>query len=240
MGARYRGDWDGSCTHLICAFTNTPKFNQVKGKGKIVKKEWLERCHSERKRLPWRRFCLDNGDKKAESEEEVWEEEPVIASSSSMATQDEDMDTDDEIEAVRRMEKDEEERKGRNGRCVSPEKSKLPSAAADNDKEELDSDEAYNAETDVDDDDEDENNDGFPPLPDFFAGRVFVLFVPDGQLRKSLRRRVLAAGGAACDYMRPDADFAVVPEARGWDGGMEEATADNPSIRYLKKAAIVR
>ena len=31
---------------------------------------------------------------------------------------DEDMDTDDEIEAVRRMEKDEEERKGRNGRCV--------------------------------------------------------------------------------------------------------------------------
>ena len=33
---------------------------QVKGKGKIVKKEWVERCHSERKRLPWRRFCLDN------------------------------------------------------------------------------------------------------------------------------------------------------------------------------------
>ena len=32
----------------------------MKGKGKIVKKEWVERCHSERKRLPWRRFCLDN------------------------------------------------------------------------------------------------------------------------------------------------------------------------------------
>jgi len=142
-----------------------------------------------------------------------------------------------------------EERKGRNGRCVSPEKSKPSAAAADND-EELDSDEAYNAETDVDDEDSD---DGFPPLPDFFAGRVFVLFVPDGRLRKSLRRRVLAAGGAACgklrkslrrrvlaaggaacDYMRPDADFAVVPEARGWDGGMEEAAADNPSIRFVK------
>merc|ERR1712129_676593 len=35
MGARYRGDWDNSCTHLICAFVNTPKFNQVKGRGKI-------------------------------------------------------------------------------------------------------------------------------------------------------------------------------------------------------------
>ena len=29
MGAKYKGDWDGSCTHLVCAFTNTPKFNQV-------------------------------------------------------------------------------------------------------------------------------------------------------------------------------------------------------------------
>ena len=34
MGAKYKADWDPSCTHLVCAFTNTPKFNQVKGKGK--------------------------------------------------------------------------------------------------------------------------------------------------------------------------------------------------------------
>ena len=29
MGAKYKGDWDKDCTHLICAFANTPKFNQV-------------------------------------------------------------------------------------------------------------------------------------------------------------------------------------------------------------------
>ena len=75
MGARYHGDWNSSCTHLVCAFTNTPKFNQVKGKGKIVKKEWIELCHSQRKRFPWRRFCLDKDDKnKDESEEEIFEE----------------------------------------------------------------------------------------------------------------------------------------------------------------------
>jgi hypothetical protein len=40
--------------------------------GKIVKEEWLEACHADRKRYPWRRFCLDPGDKGAESEEEIW------------------------------------------------------------------------------------------------------------------------------------------------------------------------
>ena len=64
MGAKYRGDWDNSCTHLICAFVNTPKFNQVKSKsGKIVKKEWVEQSYADRKRYPWRRFCLDKNDK---------------------------------------------------------------------------------------------------------------------------------------------------------------------------------
>lgn len=57
-----------------CAFPNTPKFNQVKGKGKIVNKHWVENCHSERKRLPWRRFALDKNDNnQSESEDEIEE-----------------------------------------------------------------------------------------------------------------------------------------------------------------------
>merc|ERR1719309_608564 len=48
MGAKYKGDWDKECTHLICAFANTPKFNQVRGKGKIVTKSWIEDCHRKR------------------------------------------------------------------------------------------------------------------------------------------------------------------------------------------------
>ncbi|KAL1138605.1 hypothetical protein AAG570_008668 [Ranatra chinensis] len=55
MGAKYKADWDSSCTHLVCAFTNTPKFNQVRGSGKIVKKDWIEECYSKRMRFPWRR-----------------------------------------------------------------------------------------------------------------------------------------------------------------------------------------
>lgn len=100
MGARYHGDWNGSCTHLVCAFVNTPKFNQVKGKGKIVKKEWIEECFTQRKRLPWRRFCLDRNDQKMdESEDEVLEEQAP--------NDDYDCDTDEEIERIKREEEKE-------------------------------------------------------------------------------------------------------------------------------------
>nr|XP_029734884.1 LOW QUALITY PROTEIN: DNA repair protein XRCC1 [Aedes albopictus] len=72
MGAKYKSDWDSSCTHLICAFKNTPKYNQVHGKGKIVKKDWIERCHALRKRLSWRKFAMDSNDaEQTESEGEI-------------------------------------------------------------------------------------------------------------------------------------------------------------------------
>uniref|UniRef100_A0A1Q3F068 Putative dna repair protein n=1 Tax=Culex tarsalis TaxID=7177 RepID=A0A1Q3F068_CULTA len=75
MGAKYKSDWDSSCTHLICAFKNTPKYNQVHGHGKIVRKEWIERCHALRKRLSWRKFALDSDDEqRSDSEGEIVDE----------------------------------------------------------------------------------------------------------------------------------------------------------------------
>lgn len=72
MGAKYRSDWDSSCTHLICAFSSTPKYQQVKGKGIIVTKNWIEACFSDQKRLSWRRFALDTKERdEPESEEEI-------------------------------------------------------------------------------------------------------------------------------------------------------------------------
>ncbi|XP_001964023.3 DNA repair protein XRCC1 [Drosophila ananassae] len=75
MGAKYKADWEPGCTHLICAFKNTPKYNQVKGKGKIVTRSWIEKCHSLRKYLPWRRYALDTADLgQPESDEELCDE----------------------------------------------------------------------------------------------------------------------------------------------------------------------
>ncbi|XP_069974361.1 DNA repair protein XRCC1-like isoform X2 [Penaeus vannamei] len=75
MGAKYKQDWEPSCTHLICAFTNTPKFLQVKGKGKIVTAKWITDCHKNKIRYPWRRYQLERDRNADESEEEVWAEE---------------------------------------------------------------------------------------------------------------------------------------------------------------------
>lgn len=75
MGAKYRSDWDDSCTHLICAYRNTPKYNQVKGVGKIVRKDWVLDCHQKRRNLPWRRYALETKEAgQSESEDEVWDE----------------------------------------------------------------------------------------------------------------------------------------------------------------------
>uniref|UniRef100_A0A1A9WAW5 BRCT domain-containing protein n=1 Tax=Glossina brevipalpis TaxID=37001 RepID=A0A1A9WAW5_9MUSC len=75
LGAKYKTDWDNTCTHLICAFKNTPKYNQVRGQGKIVTRSWIEKCYDSKKYLPWRRFALDSSDlTKTESDEEIFDE----------------------------------------------------------------------------------------------------------------------------------------------------------------------
>ena len=120
MGARYSADWNDSCTHLVCAFLNTPKYNQVKTQSKnakIVKSVWIEKSHSDRIRYPWRRHCLDpndSGTRADESEEEIWDEKKITPKQeitneklnqrvTQTALPDDDLydkDTDEEIEEL--------------------------------------------------------------------------------------------------------------------------------------------
>ncbi|XP_076752905.1 DNA repair protein XRCC1 [Xylocopa sonorina] len=75
MGARYIADpntTNKKCTHLICAFKNTPKYQQLKGHSKIVTHSFIDDCYDEKTRFPWRRYALDNNEKtKPESEDEI-------------------------------------------------------------------------------------------------------------------------------------------------------------------------
>ncbi|KAH8264754.1 hypothetical protein KR044_013429 [Drosophila immigrans] len=113
LGAKYKADWEPGCTHLICAFRNTPKYNQVKGKGKIVTRSWIEKCYALKKYLPWRRYALDTTALgQPESDEEILDEalKPKVDAADDdedknvvlvdKMEQPSDPDTEDELERV--------------------------------------------------------------------------------------------------------------------------------------------
>lgn len=60
MGATYSDEWNKKCTHLICAFANTPKYAQVEqsGKGRIVTKQWINDCFKQKKFLAEEKYKL--------------------------------------------------------------------------------------------------------------------------------------------------------------------------------------
>jgi len=63
LGAKYKPDWDKECTHLICAFANTPKFNEVsKLGGTIVSKDWILDCYKNKKLLDAKKYALVSED----------------------------------------------------------------------------------------------------------------------------------------------------------------------------------
>ena len=208
MGGRYHGDWNSSCTHLVCAFTNTPKFNQVKGKGKIVKKDWIEECHLKRMRFPWRRYALEKADlKHEESEDEILEE---------VSANDYDCDTDEEIERIKTEElkskahvtsnsydcdTDEEEEKPRTALKNSfPNESPNPwEDDTDDEDVPVKSDEdLYGADTDIDEDMLPQTSQlSLEKLPNFFEGLTFFIGqdIKSGEL-DLVKRYIVGAGGS--------------------------------------------
>ncbi|KAK5643640.1 hypothetical protein RI129_007485 [Pyrocoelia pectoralis] len=183
LGAKYKADWDNSCTHLVCAFTNTPKFNQVKGKGKIVNRLWISDCHTQRKRLPWRRYALDRKDLgKAESEDEIYEDiprSPEVFYGRSNIKSDSGADTEDEIERISAMKKQETVIRS-----------------------------SYSVDTDEDIIKPVQNND-LPELPSILNGKKLYI---DDELsedeKKLLRRYIVALNGTVLD-VPTEVDFII-------------------------------
>ncbi|XP_073946536.1 DNA repair protein XRCC1-like [Choristoneura fumiferana] len=64
MGARFERDWGPACTHLVCAFPNTPKLKTVRASARndaciAVLGEWIEQCSQKRRLLPWQWFATE-------------------------------------------------------------------------------------------------------------------------------------------------------------------------------------
>ncbi|XP_047508001.1 DNA repair protein XRCC1 isoform X1 [Pieris napi] len=91
LGARYQPDYSPRCTHLVCAFPNTPKLRAVRASGEAcvaVRGEWIEACVRSRRRMPWRPYAT--------------EPRPPDVADPAEAEESSGSDTEDEIERVLR------------------------------------------------------------------------------------------------------------------------------------------
>ncbi|GJQ65292.1 hypothetical protein Trydic_g7412 [Trypoxylus dichotomus] len=208
MGATYKANWDATCTHLVCAFRNTPKFNQVKGKGKIVTQSWVTDCHTSRKKLPWRRYALDNNDKsKDESEEEILEEvvNEVLDAPIENDGDDDDnrdnrsgSDTEDEIERINTLQKLKEKHGTNSDRTkkISEDCSPQP---------------IYTFDDDTDDEvSKSGAENGLPSLPNFFEDKVFYI---NNNLsideKKTLVKYITACNGTIKTSLSNDVNYLI-------------------------------
>ncbi|CAH0386803.1 unnamed protein product [Bemisia tabaci] len=210
MGAKYKPDWNSACTHLICAFPNTPKFQQVQGKGKIVKKEWIEECYAQKRRFPWRRFALDRKDKKKpESEDEIFTNADDVPEES-------DCDTDEEVNRIQQKKK--KAANPLNDDSDSDTTSKRPQRKRTKVLS------VYDEDTDIDEEEEKpipkkNSRDTsiteklpLPYLPDFFSGKTFYIssLIKSPEAKAYLQRCVIAYKGTVVLDLVKKIDFVLV------------------------------
>uniref|UniRef100_A0A674CYA8 DNA repair protein XRCC1 n=1 Tax=Salmo trutta TaxID=8032 RepID=A0A674CYA8_SALTR len=104
MGAKYHSDWTPAATHLICAFSNTPKYSQVKSAGGIiVRKEWVLDCHKRKQKISFKRYLMDGAESSSEGSDVEEDEENLHDSFLSLVCR---------VESESRQKKGEKERKG--------------------------------------------------------------------------------------------------------------------------------
>ena len=214
MGAKYRGDWDSSCTHLVCAFSNTPKFNQVRKQrgSKIVKSGWIERSFIDKIRYPWRRYCLDPSDSaQDESEDELWDES--LVKETPKVVKEEVIDTDDEKQSYEADTDDELDR-------VKAEREV---------KKVENSDDAYDADTDVDEGNE--SSQQSEDALDLKSSNV-LLYGPFDD-RDSFMQIVSRFTAKTLPFINSEVNI-IVTDVESWDRNFDLALKTNPNLKFLR------
>uniref|UniRef100_A0A6Q2Y082 DNA repair protein XRCC1 n=1 Tax=Esox lucius TaxID=8010 RepID=A0A6Q2Y082_ESOLU len=211
MGAKYRPDWTPDATHLICAFSNTPKYSQVKSAGGIiVRKEWVLDCHKRKQNISFKQYLMDGAESSSEEsdagedEESEEEQEKVRVFFSSVM-----FSLVCRVESTSRQKKGEKERK------------------------EMKEEDPYGASTDENTDAEAEEDKPIPELPDFLTGKRFFLYgkFPNND-RRLLLRYIIAFNGEVEDYMSEKVQFVVTGE--GWHDSFEDALMENGNLSFVK------
>uniref|UniRef100_A0A8C8G8A3 DNA repair protein XRCC1 n=1 Tax=Oncorhynchus tshawytscha TaxID=74940 RepID=A0A8C8G8A3_ONCTS len=217
MGAKYRSDWTPDATHLICAFSNTPKYSQVKSAGGvIVRKEWVLDCHKRKQKISFKR--------REEERQPTPRKTPIKKEEEDLYGGSTDADEPGfhythlhwtffslvgRVESASRQKEGEKERKG------------------------VKEEDPFGGSTDENTDAEAEEDKPIPELPDFLTGKRFFLYgkFPNND-RRLLLRYIIAFNGEVEDYMSEKVQFVVTGE--GWHDSFEDALMENGNLSFVK------
>ncbi|KAM9431813.1 DNA repair protein XRCC1 isoform 1-T4 [Clarias gariepinus] len=240
MGARYRPDWTSDATHLICAFTNTPKYSQVKAAGGlIVRKEWVMDCHKRKQKISYKRYLVDGAESSTEEEDSGAEERTHHEERKKKSPKKRDGAAVNSVKEERSdgsVDERDEEHGGDDGDDGSGMDTEDELRRVEKRKEKAGQeveDDPYGGSTDENTDAEEEEDKPIPELPDFLTGKRFYLYgkFPENQ-RRLLLRYIVAFNGAVEDYMNEKVQFVIT--SQGWDDSFEDALMENEKLSFVK------
>uniref|UniRef100_A0A8C4QIK6 DNA repair protein XRCC1 n=1 Tax=Eptatretus burgeri TaxID=7764 RepID=A0A8C4QIK6_EPTBU len=208
MGAKYMPDWGPNCTHLICAFANTPKYQHVKSQGGcIVRKDWVIACHKTKQKLPSKRYLFVGVESSSEDDDESIEAQKTV---------------EEEQDDVNNEQSSDSNGKTHRKQEVDPEKDPYEGTTDENtDNEAMEMDGIDDSELSI------------PELPDFFTGKHFLLYGTfPGNEGRMLYRYITAFNGTTEEYMNENVNFVI--SAQPWDDNFYEALTENPHLAFVK------
>ncbi|XP_042160457.1 DNA repair protein XRCC1 [Oncorhynchus tshawytscha] len=247
MGAKYRSDWTPDATHLICAFSNTPKYSQVKSAGGvIVRKEWVLDCHKRKQKISFKRYLMHGAASSSEGSdvEEDEESEEEKERRTPQKRREEERQPTPRKTPIKKEEEDlyggstdADEPEDESGMDTEDELKRVESASRQKEGEKerkgVKEEDPFGGSTDENTDAEAEEDKPIPELPDFLTGKRFFLYgkFPNND-RRLLLRYIIAFNGEVEDYMSEKVQFVVTGE--GWHDSFEDALMENGNLSFVK------
>ncbi|CAG0918916.1 unnamed protein product [Notodromas monacha] len=246
MGGHYSKDWNDNCTHLICAFQNTPKYREVKGKGYILRKEWIEHSFAKKLLMPWELYSFPDKPRNAT---------PTIRAvkTPSQTTNNPVPPTTQNPTPTGRVAKTPSQTTKNpvpsTTRSRSPIQTPItPSRPSDQEEQEhpyeCETDEdadtperqendAYDVETDTEDkENELKIPDALPVLPEIFNGKNIMLFGKfDLDEEKAYNRYVISHGGSVGKEVKSGVQLIITRQK--WNDSFENILEENPEAVFI-------
>lgn len=218
LGAQYSPDWSTTSTHLICSVPNTPKYNQVKGKGIIVSKSWLTECRKQSKRVSEKKFRMD-------------------------LAQDDDSDDDDLQGRSKRKisgsDEDDAKRVKRASVDLISDDEPDQEVRSESENEVEENVDPYEAATDDETEEDVIKRLKLPSLPNFLSGHSFFLSPDvDQDMVHKLRRFIIGYGGKLNEHMSKDVRF-VLTSSNSWCKDFNTAMSNFKHLKFLNTAWVM-